>query len=212
MKKQIIEKLEQLRDLLNIKESEKIAKQIMILAEALDQYYFTEKQFDNACKTIVEYTSETYNEMPNFANFVKLMENKFFKLKTKEEARKDFYIEQERWINSNLSQFRKMIADEEERRPVFKNFITNDFNDSVKQSVIDDFKSVFLKDEDLSVDNVKDKIVSIVNTYNQSQITAFKRMRELFVEKEQGRADILDIKPMFEPNQEKVAKILNGNI
>jgi hypothetical protein len=211
-KEQIALKLTQLRDLLGIDENEKIAKQIMILAETLDQYYFTERQFDNACQKIVEDTSETYNKMPNFAKFKQLMENQFFKLKTKEEARNDFYLEQERWINSNLSHFKRMIADDKEGRPSFKNFIRNDFNDSFKQSVIDDFKSVFLKDKDLNASNVKDKVVSIVNTYNQSQFLAIKRMRQLFVEKEQGRADILDIKPMLEPSQEKVAKILNGNI
>ena len=37
-------------------------------------------------------------------------------------------------------------------------------------------------------------------------------MKQLFIQKEQGRADILDIKVMLEPSQEKVAKILNGNI
>ena len=53
-KEQITFKLTKLRDLLGIEESEKIAKQIMILAEMLDQYYFTEKQLNNACKKIVE--------------------------------------------------------------------------------------------------------------------------------------------------------------
>lgn len=211
-KEQITLKLTKLRDLLGIDESEKIAKQIMILAETLDQYYFTQKQFDNACVKIVEDTSETYNKMPNFGKFVKLMENQFFKLKTKDEARSDFYIEQERWVNSNLNHFKRMVADDEQGRPAFKNFISNDFNDSFKQGVIDDFKSLFLKHEDLNIDNVRKKITDIVNTYNQSQIKAIKRMRELFVEKEQGRADILDIKPMLEPSQEKIGKILNGNI
>lgn len=210
MKKQIIEKLEQLRDLLGIDETEKIANQIKVLAEMLDQYYFTEKQFNNACKKIVENTS--YKTMPIFGKFKELMENQFFKLKTKEEAKKDFYIEQERWINSNLRQFKRMIDDDKEGRPEFKNFITNNFNDSLKQSAIDEFKTVFLKDEELNVENVRKKIVNIVNIYNQSQITAVKRMKQLFIEKEQGRADILDIKVMLEPSQEKVAKILNGNI
>lgn len=212
MKKQIIEKLEQLRDLLGIDESEKVAKQIMILAETLDQYYFAKKQFDNACKRILEDTGQTYNKMPIFGKFKELMENQFFKLKTKEEAKKDFYIEQEKWINSNLNDFKRMIADDEEGRPVFKNFISNDFNDSFKRSVINDFKTVFLKDEELTVDNVKKKIVNIVNSYNQSQIKAIKRMRELFIEKEQGRANNLDIKPMLEHSQDRVARILNGNI
>jgi hypothetical protein len=212
MKKQIIEKLEQLRDLLGIDENEKVAKQIMILAETLDQYYFTQNQFDNACKKIVEDTSETYNKMPTFAKFKQLMENQFFKLKTKDEAKKDFYIDQEKWVNRKISDFVRMINDDKEGRPAFKNFISNDFNDSLKQSVIDEFKSLFLKDEDLNVDNVKKKIVDIVNIYNQSQIKAIKRMRQLFTEKDQGRADILDIKAMLEPNQEKIGKILNGNI
>lgn len=211
-KEQIALKLTQLRDLLGIDENEKIAKQIMTLAEMLDQYYFTQKQFDSACQKIVEDTGETYNKMPTFAKFAKLMENQFFKLKTKEEARSDFYLEQERWINSNLSHFKRMIADDEKKRPSFKNFISNDFNDSLKQSVIDEFKSLFLKDEDLNVDNVRKKITDIVNIYNQSQIVAIKRMKQLFIEKEQGRADILDIKPMLEPSQEKIGKILNGNI
>jgi len=212
MKKQIIEKLEQLRDLLGIDENEKIAKQIMTLSEMLDQYYFTQKQFDSACKKIVEDTSETYNKMPTFAKFKQLMENQFFKLKTKDEAKKDFYIDQEKWVNRKISDFVRMINDDKEGRPAFKNFISNDFNDSLKQSVIDEFKSLFLKDEDLNVDNVKKKIVDIVNIYNQSQIKAIKRMRQLFTEKDQGRADILDIKAMLEPNQEKIGKILNGNI
>lgn len=212
MKKQIIEKLEQLRDLLGIDETEKIANQIKVLAEMLDQYYFTEKQLNNACKKIVEDTSETYNKMPNFAKFKALIENQFFKLKTKEEAKKEFYSEQERWINSNLSHFKRMIADDKEGRPAFKNFISNDFNDSLKKSAIDEFKTVFLKDEEMSVDNVKKKIVSIINVYNQNPYKAVKRMRELFIEKEKSRADILDIKPMLELSQEKVAKILNGNI
>lgn len=210
MKKQIIEKLEELRFSLGIEENEKTAKQIMILAETLNQYYFTKKQFDSAYQKIVENT--TYKALPTFGKFKELMENQFFKLKTKEEARKDFFIDQERWINSNLSHFKRMIADDKEGRPAFKNFMSNDFNDSFKQSVINDFKTVFLKDEDLTVDNVKKKIVSIVNAYNYSQITAIKRMRELFIDKEQEKADILDIKPMLEPSQEKVAKILNGNI
>tara|TARA_Y100000401_G_scaffold105945_1_gene99024 strand:- start:1902 stop:2540 length:639 start_codon:yes stop_codon:yes gene_type:complete len=212
MKKQITEKLEQLRSLLGIDENEKTANQIKILVKMLDQYYFTKKQFDSACKRILEDTDQTYNKMPIFGKFKELMENQFFKLKTKEEARKDFYMEQERWVNRELDNFKRMIADDKEGRPSFKNFITNDFNDSVKQSVIDNFKFVFLKDENLSVDNVKDKIVKIVNTYNQSQITAIKRMKQLFIEKEQGRADILDIKVMLEPSQEKIGKILNGNI
>ncbi len=212
MKKQIIEKLEQLRDLLGIEENEKTANQIRILVKMLDQYYFTEKQFDNACKRILEDTDQTYNKMPIFGKFKELMENQFFKLKTKEEARKDFYIEQEKWVNRELDNFKRMIADDKEGRPAFKNFISNDFNDSFKQSVIDDFKTVFLKDEDLTVDNVRKKIVNIVNTYNQSQIKAIKRMRQLFIEKEQGRADNLNIKPMLELNQDKVVKILNGNI
>jgi hypothetical protein len=211
-KEQIALKLTKLRDLLGIDENEKIAKQIMILAETLDQYYFTEDQFNNACKKIVEDTSETYNKMPNFGKFAKLMENQFFKLKTKEEARKDFYIDQEEWSGRQLNIFNRMIADAIEQRPVFKNFISNDFNDSLKKSAIDEFKAVFLKDEEISVDNVKKKIVSIINVYNQNQDKAVKRMRELFIEKEKSRADILDIKPMLEPNQEKVVKILNGNI
>ena len=212
MKKQIIEKLEQLRSLLGIDENEKTANQIRILAETLNQYYFTQKQFDNACKRILEDTGQTYNKMPLFGKFKELMENQFFKLKTKEEAKKDFYIEQERWVNRELDNFKRMIADDKEGRPAFKNFIRNDFNDSLKESVINDFKKVFLKDEDLTVDNVRKKIVNIVNTYNQSQIKAIKRMRELFIEKEQGRADNLNIKPMLELNQDKVVKILNGNI
>ena len=212
MKKQIIEKLEQLRSLLGIDENEKTANQIRILAETLNQYYFTQKQFDNACKRILEDTGQTYNKMPLFGKFKELMENQFFKLKTKEEAKKDFYIEQERWVNRELDNFKRMIDDDKEGRPAFKNFIRNDFNDSLKESVINDFKKVFLKDEDLTVDNVRKKIVNIVNTYNQSQIKAIKRMRELFIEKEQGRADNLNIKPMLELNQDKVVKILNGNI
>tara|TARA_S200002703_G_scaffold96071_1_gene83033 strand:- start:1394 stop:2035 length:642 start_codon:yes stop_codon:yes gene_type:complete len=211
-KEQITLKLTKLRNILGIESNQTVSKQIVILAEMLDQYYFTEKQFDNACKKIVEDTSETYNKMPNFGKFAKLMENQFFRLITKDEAKADFYIEQEKWVNSNLSHFKRMIADDKEGRPSFKNFIRNDFNDSFKQSVIDDFKAVFLKDEDLNPANVKKKIIDIVNTYNQSQIKAIKRMKELFVKKEQGRADILDIKPMLEPNQEKIGKILNGNI
>jgi hypothetical protein len=210
MKKQIAQKLIQLRDLLGIEENEKTAGQIDLLTETLDQYYFTEKQFNNACKKIVENTS--YKTMPIFGKFKELMENQFFKLKTKDEARKDFYIEQEKWINSNLNHFKRMIADDKEGRPEFKNFITNNFNDSLKQSAIDEFKSLFLKDEDLTVENVRKKIVNIVNIYNQSQITAVKRMKQLFIEKEQEKADNLDIKPMLEPSQEKVAEILNGNI
>lgn len=211
-KQQITLKLAKLRNDLIIESSKAISQQIEILAETLGQYYFTEKQFDNACKRILEDTGQNYNKMPIFGKFKELMENQFFKVKTKEEAKKDFYLEQERWINSNLSQFKRMIADDKERRPVFKNFISNDFNDSLKESVINDFKKVFLKDEELTVDNVRKKIVNIVNTYNQSQINAIKRMRELFIEKEQNRADNLDIKPMLEPSQEKVSKILNGNI
>ena len=197
---------------LAIESSKNVSKQIVILAEMLDQYYFTQKQFDNACKKILEDTDQTYNKMPTFGKFAKLMENQFFKLKTKEEARKDFYLEQEKWINSNLNHFKRMIADDKEGRPELKNFITNNFNDSLKQSAIDEFKTVFLKDEELNVKNVKKKIVSIINAYNYSQITAVKRMRELFIDKEQEKADILDIKPMLEPSQEKVTKILNGNI
>jgi len=211
-KEQITLKLTKLRDELGIESNQTISKQIVILAEILDQYYFTERQFDSACTKIKEDTSETYNKMPNFAKFKQLMENKFFKLKTKEEGTKDFYIEQERWINSYLNHFKRMIADDKERRPAIKNFISNDFNDSLKQSVIDEFKSLFLKDEDLNVANVRKKITDIVNIYNQSQIVAIKRMKQLFIEKEQGRADILDIKPMLEPSQEKIGKILNGNI
>ncbi len=211
-KQQITLKLIKLRNDLVIESSKAISKQIEILAETLDQYYFTKKQFDSACKKILEDTSETYNKMPTFGKFSKLIENQFFKLKTKEEARSDFYLDQEKWINSNLNHFKRMIADDKQGRPSFKNFISNDFNDSSKQGVIDDFKSVFLKDEDLNAENVKKKIIDIVNTYNQNQIKAIKRMKELFIEKEQGRADILDIKPMLEPNQEKIGKILNGNI
>jgi hypothetical protein len=208
----IQQKLEELRDLLGIEENEKTAKQIMILAEMLDEYYFTENQFKNACKKIVEGKSKTYGKMPLFGEFKELMENKFSKLRTKEESKKDFYLDREKWVNRKLSQFTIMVADDKEGRPAFENFITNDLNDSFKESLINDFKTVFLKDEDLTVDNVKKKIVSIVNTYNQNQTTAVKRMRELFIEKEQERVDILDIKPMLEPSQEKVAKILNGNI
>ena len=211
-KEQITLKLKKLRDELGIESNQTISKQIVILAETLNQYYFTEKQFNNACKKILEDTDQTYNKMPTFSKFAKLMENQFFKLKTKEEARKDFYIEQERWINSNLRQFKRMIDDDKEGRPEFKNFITNNFNDSLKQSAIDEFKTVFLKDEELNVENVRKKIVNIVNIYNQSQITAVKRMKQLFIEKEQGRADILDIKVMLEPSQERLAEILNGNI
>lgn len=210
MKKQITEKLEQLRDLLGIDENQKTANQIRILAETLNQYYFTQKQFDNACKKIV--ASETYGKMPTFNKFAKLIENQFFKLKTKEEAKKDFYMEQKRWINRELDSFKRMIADDKEGRPAFKNFIKNDFNDSLKQSAIDEFKSLFLKDEDLNVDNVRKKIVGIVNAYNQSQFLVIRRMKQLFIEKEQSRADNLDIKPMLTLSPEKVAKILNGNI
>ena len=119
MKKQIIEKLEELRDLLGIEESEKIAKQIMILAETLDQYYFTQKQFDNAIKKIVEDTSETYNKMPTFAKFKQLMENQFFKIKTKEKAKARFLLEQENWINKQLSDFCKMVKESEEKGIIF---------------------------------------------------------------------------------------------
>lgn len=208
----IEQELIKLRDRLGIKENENTAKQIMILDEILDQYYFTENQFKNACKKIVEGKSKTYGEMPIFGEFKELMENKFSKLRTKEESKKDFYLDREKWVNKNLSQFILMVADDKEGRPVFENFITNHFNDLFKGWLIDDFKATFLKDEDLTVDNVKKKIVSIVNTYNQNQTTAVKRMRELFIEKEQERVDILNIKPMLEPSQEKLAIMLNGNI
>ena len=121
-------------------------------------------------------------------------------------------MEQKRWINRQLDSFKRMIADDKEGRPAFKNFIKNDFNDSLKQSAIDEFKSLFLKDEDLNVDNVRKKIVGIVNAYNQSQSLVIRRMKQLFIEKEQSRADNLDIKPMLTLSPEKVAKILNGNI
>ena len=209
-KEQIALKLTKLRDWLGIDESEKIAKQIMILAETLDQYYFTEKQFDNAITKIIEDT--TYRKMPIFGKFKELMEHQFFKLKTKEEAKKDFYIDQKKWVNRQLSDFQKMIIEDEEKRPVFENFINNYNDDVLKQSAIDEFKILFLKDEKMTADNVKKKIINIINVYNQNKDTAIKRMKELFIEKEQGRAEILDIKPMIEPSQEKVAKILNGNI
>ena len=45
------------------------------------------------------------------------------------------------------------------------------------KSLINDFKEMFLKDEDLTVENVKKKIVDIVNCYNQSEVVAKKRMR-----------------------------------
>lgn len=211
-KEQIVLKLAKVRDLLFIKNTQSISEQIVILAETLDQYYFTEKQFTQACTKIVEDTIEHYNKMPNFAKFKQLMEYDFFKLKTKKDAKRDFYVEQQKWVNYNLRDFKRMVDDDKQGRPSFKNFISNDFNDSLKQRVIDDFKAVFLKDKVLNADNVKKKIIDIVNTYNQSQIRVTKRMRELFIEKEQGRADILDIKPMLELNQEKIGKILNGNI
>ena len=211
-KEQIALKLTKLRDLLGIDESEKIAKQIMILAETLDQYYFTERQFDDACKKIIEDTSETYNKMPTFGKFAKLMQHQFFKLKTKEDAKKDFYIDQKNWINRELGDFKKMIADDEEGRPVFENFINNYNGDILKQSAIDELKNLFLRDEIMTADNVRKKIVSIIDIYNQNKDTAIKRMKQLFIEKEQEKAGILNIRPMLEPSQEKVAKILNGNI
>lgn len=211
-KEQIALKLAELRDFLGIDESEKVAKQIMVLAEMLDQYYFAQKQFDNAIKKIIEDTSETYNKMPNFGKFAKLMENQFFKLKTKEEARKDFYIDQKKWVNRQLSDFQKIIIEDEEKRPAFENFINNYNDDVLKQSTIDEFKNLFLRDEKMTADNVRKKIVSIINIYNQNKDTAIKRMKELFIEKEQDKAGILNIRPMLEPSQEKVTKILNGNI
>ena len=111
MKKQIIEKLEELRDLLGIDESEKIAKQIMILAETLDQYYFTEKQFDNAIKKIVEYKQALPNKMPTFAKFKQLMEGQFFKIRQKKRLRHDFFWSKKNWINKQLSDFCKMVKE-----------------------------------------------------------------------------------------------------
>lgn len=211
-KEQITLKLKKLRDKLGIESNNTITKQIVILAETLDQYYFTEKQFDNACKKIIGDTSETYNKMPIFGKFVKLMEHQFFKLKTKEEAKKDFYINQKNWVSTELSGFQRMIQDDKEGRPVFKNFINNYNDDVLKKSMIDEFKKLFLRDEEMTVDNVRKKIVNIINIYNQNQEKAIKRLKELFIEKEQEMAGILNIRPMLDFDQDKVVKILNGNI
>lgn len=205
MKKQIIEKLEQLRDLLGIDENEKIAKEIMILAETLDQYYFTEKQFDNACKKMIEDTSETYNKMPNFAKLKNLMENQFFKLKTKDEAKKDFFIEQNKWISRELNWLRIMIEDDKKGNFKLIHFVEN--------GCTNEFKKMYLKNEEATVENVRKKMKTVLNSYNQNEELTVKRMKQLFIEEINSEmAGILNIKPMLEPSQEKVTKILNGNI
>jgi len=212
MKNQIAQRLIQLRDLLGIEENEKTGSQIDILTKILDQYYFTEEQFDNACKQITEGTDKTYGKMPLFAEFKKLMENDFFKLETKEEAKKKFYKDQEKWIKRQLDLFARMVEDDANKRPAFRNFIDNHFNDSLKASAINDFKVIFLPNEELTVDNVRKKIKGIINIYNHNNDIAVTRLRQLFIEKEKKKARILNIQPIIEFNQNKVVKILNGNI
>lgn len=203
MKKQIIQKLEQLRNLLNIEESEKIAKQIMILAETLDQYYFTEGQFNDACKKIVKETEETYGKMPNIGAFLRAMSFPWAKVRTKEDEKKRFLSDRFQFA-ANSSYFINFMLDADKRCEGAFGWLVNDED---KQEQVNNFKSFFNIEK---TKDLKSKMIDLCKMSRENREEIFFKMYFKINEK---KAQSLSLSYINLTDQKKnINKICNGNV
>jgi hypothetical protein len=203
MKKQIIEKLEELRDLLGLEENEKTSKQIIILTEALEQYYFTESQFNYACKTIVKETKETYGKMPNVGAFLQAMSFSWAKVRTKEDEKKHFLSDRFKFALV-YTVFINSMLDADKRCEGAFNWLVNDED---KQEKVNNIKSFFNieKTEDL-----KSKMVKLCQKPYEERLEIFFKM---YFKINKKKAQSLNLSYINLTDQKRnINKICNGNV
>ncbi len=202
-KEQITLKLTKLRNALGIESNKTISKQIVILAEILDQYYFTEDQFNDACKKIAEKTKETYGKMPNIGAFLQAMSYSWSKVRTKEDEKKRFLSDRFQFASRYTVFINSMLDADERCKGAFDRLV----NDEGKQDIINDFKSFFNIEK---TKDLQDKMTDLCKMSRENREEIFFKMYFKINEK---KAQSLSVRYINLTDQKKnINKICNGNV